>query len=106
MDPPPGCRGITQAPCRAASRRQDLCAARRGIIHRDVKASNVILVPTESWLTVKLLDFGIAKLMFEDPTNQLTRTGMRIGTPSTMAPEQLLCQPGDAARMFTARGFC
>ncbi|MEO6771728.1 MAG: serine/threonine-protein kinase [Kofleriaceae bacterium] len=67
----------------------------KGVTHRDLKPENVFLVhePTdeqgghEVW--PKLLDFGIAKLMgSDDPQNHKTRTGIPIGTPFYMSPEQ------------------
>jgi serine/threonine protein phosphatase PrpC len=54
----------------------------RGIIHRDIKPSNVKLRPDGSPV---LLDFGIARA---DGDPRLTRTGMIIGSPHTIAPEQ------------------
>ena len=59
-----------------------------GIVHRDLKPAN-IFVEYGSPPRVRLLDFGIAKLM-GGPANSvsMTTTGMVIGTPSTMAPEQ------------------
>lgn len=54
-----------------------------GLIHRDIKPANVFLVtPT----TVKLLDFGLARSMVD--TENLTQSGMILGTPDSMAPEQ------------------
>lgn len=57
----------------------------RGIVHRDVKPSNVFLVDNNIE-KVRLLDFGIARL--DDASSGLTRTGNVLGTPGYMAPEQ------------------
>jgi eukaryotic-like serine/threonine-protein kinase len=59
-----------------------------GIVHRDIKADNVIVVDAER-LQVKLVDFGIAKLL-RDGDRGLTTTTQLIGTPVAMAPEQIL----------------
>ncbi len=61
-------------------------AHRHGIIHRDLKPSNLMLVDN-SIEQIKLLDFGIAR--WRGPTvEKMTRTGISIGTPGYMAPEQ------------------
>jgi len=71
---------------------QALAAAHAvGVVHRDVKPENIML--TSSAPGLKLLDFGVAKLYaavhgHDDET--MTRTGMIIGTPAYMAPEQAL----------------
>jgi HD-like signal output (HDOD) protein len=61
----------------------------RGIIHRDLKPANVF-VREGSPLRVKLLDFGIAKVMDSRTGVALTQSGQVMGTPSHMAPEQAL----------------
>jgi HD-like signal output (HDOD) protein len=64
-------------------------AHRRGIVHRDLKPANVF-VREGSPLRVKLLDFGIAKVMDSRAGAALTQSGQVMGTPSHMAPEQAL----------------
>jgi tRNA A-37 threonylcarbamoyl transferase component Bud32 len=60
-----------------------------GIIHRDLKPANIIVTPlrTEEDF-VKVLDFGIAKILDDPDLDKLTRTGMLFGTPEYMSPEQ------------------
>jgi serine/threonine-protein kinase len=59
-------------------------AHRQGIIHRDLKPSNVFIVDPERGGGVRLLDFGLAKLL---DAGTLTNDGMIAGTPSYIAPE-------------------
>ena len=67
-----------------------------GVVHRDLKPDNIILVESRGPRTVKLLDFGVAKLINPGQGGEKTSTGLTIGTPSFMSPEQCLCQPVDA----------
>jgi eukaryotic-like serine/threonine-protein kinase len=71
-------------------------AHREGIVHRDIKAENV-MVPDDGDLgRVVLLDFGIAKLLEKEGTPGATRTGSLLGTPGYMAPEQIMGHRIDA----------
>ncbi|NDU74614.1 protein kinase [Actinomadura sp. DSM 109109] len=67
----------------------------REVVHRDIKPANIMVHRAGGRIRVKVMDFGIAKLMSETAT-RLTATGMRIGTPSYMSPEQADGKPADA----------
>lgn len=77
----------------------------RLIVHRDLKPSNVLVTANGA---VKLLDFGIAKLLSDDGTaaeeTELTRQGGRVLTPQYAAPEQLLGHPVSTAADTYALG--
>ncbi len=75
---------------------------RSGIIHRDLKPGNILFnpqtdapipslsqfqTPGKNLPAVKITDFGLAKYL--DPDSKVTRTGLMLGTPSYMAPEQI-----------------
>ncbi len=68
-------------------------AHRAGVVHRDVKPANIRLLPDG---TVKLMDFGIARLVAGTAATRLTRQGHVIGTLYYMAPEQVLGEEVDA----------
>jgi Protein kinase domain len=63
-------------------------AHRHAIVHRDVKPANVIVSSTGH---AKLTDFGVAYV----PSSSMTQTGVALGSPKYMSPEQVLGQPAD-----------
>jgi TolB-like protein/predicted Ser/Thr protein kinase len=75
-----------------------------GVVHRDLKPSNVFLTTHG----VKLLDFGLARPsqteLLSSPEGDLTRTGMMVGTPRYMAPEQVRGDEVDARCDLFAAG--
>ncbi|HEY4221004.1 MAG TPA: protein kinase, partial [Myxococcota bacterium] len=95
-------RGTVPIPVALEALRQLLlalqCAHQAGVVHRDLKPANVMITPEG---VLKLLDFGIAKSQ-EDAT--VTATGLLIGTPAFMAPEQILGTAGTDSRsdLFSA----
>ena len=71
-----------------------------GIIHRDIKPANVMITPFN---TVKITDFGIAKIL---KTDAITKSGTAvIGTPLYMAPEQIIGKNVDARSDIYALGI-
>ena len=71
-------------------------AHKLGIVHRDVKPANIMLTRDDDGaLVVKVLDFGIARLSEPEQTGSQTKTGVVMGTPDYMSPEQTLGQTGD-----------
>lgn len=76
-----------------------------GIVHRDLKPDNILVARNKAGREVaKVVDFGIAKAIQENAGDALTRTGLVIGTPEFMSPEQLLGDPIDARSDLFALG--
>jgi serine/threonine-protein kinase len=68
-----------------------------GIVHRDLKPDNIIVTRNRSGKEIpKVVDFGIAKAVTDSREDGLTQSGLVIGTPEYMSPEQLLGDPVDA----------
>ena len=70
---------------------------KQGVIHRDIKPANLMILPGPK---VKVMDFGIARL----ESSNLTQTGTAIGTPTHMAPEQLMGHTADGRADLWASG--
>ena len=62
-------------------------AHERGVVHRDIKPDNILLCADDDG-RVMVTDFGIARAISEGSDSRLTATGMAIGTPAYMSPEQ------------------
>jgi CheY-like chemotaxis protein len=68
-------------------------AHEKGVVHRDLKPDNLMICEDG---TVKLTDFGLAKMAGAAPgTEALTQTGVLMGTPNYMSPEQVRSKPAD-----------
>lgn len=71
----------------------------QGVVHRDIKPSNMFLLAPGSPVSIKLMDFGVARV----EGSQLTQTGDLVGTPAFMSPEQLEGRAiGPASDLFSA----
>ncbi|MFU8805517.1 MAG: serine/threonine-protein kinase [Bradymonadaceae bacterium] len=89
--PPTRAIHIAAQVCRSLSE-----AHRMGIVHRDIKPDNIFLIEVDGDPdVVKVLDFGIAKVISGEDDVQLTGDGRIIGTPRYMSPEQILSQEVD-----------
>jgi len=73
-------------------------AHEQGVIHRDVKPSNILLTKANRPL---LTDFGIAKILESNDATTLTGTGAGIGTPEYMAPEQWTGKAGVRSDIYS-----
>jgi non-specific serine/threonine protein kinase len=98
------------APSYAVAVLRQICGAVQtahdvGVIHRDLKPQNILLEPPATAPRVRVLDFGIAKLVESATTEQpLSAEGHLIGTPLYMSPEQASGLPVDARTDVYALG--
>jgi serine/threonine protein kinase len=100
--PPSEVLEIFEPVCSALQAAHDM-----GIVHRDLKASNIFIANVGGQRAIKLLDFGIAKLLHPDAgagEGGLTVVGTRLGTSYTMAPEQIRGDAVDARTDIYALG--
>ncbi len=77
-----------------------------GILHRDLKPSNIFISSTSRGPSVKVLDFGLAKVMHASTKEKITRTGECLGTPDYMSPEQSRGMTMDQRSDIYATGIC
>ncbi len=71
-------------------------AHERGILHRDLKPANLMIIEAAGYLDfVKILDFGLAKIIGEADRREVTVHGVALGTPGYMSPEQAAGMPSD-----------
>jgi serine/threonine-protein kinase len=65
-------------------------AHRQGVVHRDLKPANVMLVPEDEGVgKIKILDFGLVKLIESEQSIEITGAGEMLGSPKYMSPEQV-----------------
>jgi tRNA A-37 threonylcarbamoyl transferase component Bud32 len=81
-------------------------AQEKGVVHRDLKPNNIMLIDPEGACEVKIVDFGIAKLLGQDEgtAHRLTQTGETFGSPSYMSPEQCMGMVVDSRSDIYALG--
>jgi serine/threonine-protein kinase len=80
-------------------------AHERGMIHRDLKPENVMVLAGTGPTRIKVLDFGLVRLLAPDPGVPATEPGTLIGSPAYMAPEMANGHPADARSDIYAVGI-
>jgi serine/threonine-protein kinase len=63
-----------------------------GVVHRDIKPDNIMVLRDEDGLRVRVMDFGVARIATED---RITKTGTIVGTPAYLSPEQVAAKNVD-----------
>ena len=76
------------------------CAHQQGVVHRDIKPENILLARGHA----RVADFGVARAVEAAGAGQLTETGLAVGTPAYMSPEQASGGPVDARSDLYALG--
>jgi serine/threonine-protein kinase len=79
-------------------------AHERGVIHRDIKPENLFVTSVAGGDFVKILDFGLAKVVTCESDPTITRAGWTVGTPNYLAPELITGAPADARSDIYALG--
>lgn len=74
-----------------------MCSHSHGVVHRDLKPTNIMLCETADGVMVKLIDFGLAMLITADITamQRITSQGNTVGSVEYMSPEQCIGRPSD-----------
>ena len=76
-------------------------AHEKSVIHRDIKPANILIAKGDE---VKIIDFGIVKILQDDAQPGTTKSGTKIGTPIFMSPEQILARSVDQRSDIYALG--
>lgn len=79
-------------------------AHKAGVIHRDLKPANILLLPSPEPDFVKVVDFGLSYIRSGEYSENLTKTGMLMGTPQYLSPEQCMGRRADARSDIYALG--
>ncbi len=65
----------------------------RGVVHRDIKPDNIMVLRDDDGLRIRVMDFGVARIASEE---RITKTGTIVGTPAYLSPEQVAAKNVDS----------